>query len=85
MCYNWYLYQFSIQAVPNTDILKNCISVAIIIDDMIINTYHGCLAKFDLARHMLNLAGKCLVTGHYHKPCCVAQNFENFAVHKQSG
>ena len=52
---------------------------------MIINTDHGCLAKFDLARHMLNLAGKCLVTGHYHKPCCVAQNFENFAVHKQSG
>ena len=27
------------------------------------------LAKFDLARHMLNLAGKCLVTDHYHKPC----------------
>ena len=39
------------------------------------------LAKFNLARHMLNLARTCLVTGHYHKPCCITQNFENLVVH----
>ena len=33
------------------------------------NVYKICLAKLDLAGHTLNLAGKCLVTGYYHKPC----------------
>ena len=28
-----------------------------------------CLAKFDLAGHMLSLSRKCPVTGHYHEPC----------------
>ena len=26
---------------------------------------------FDLVGQMVNLAGKCLLTGHYHKPCTI--------------
>ena len=42
------------------------------------------MAKFDLVGHMLSLAGKCPVTGHYHKPCIYTQKFQKlikFYVH----
>ena len=38
MCYNWYLYQLSVQAVLITNIIKNGISAVDIIADLIIGT-----------------------------------------------
>ena len=38
MRYNWYLYWFSVQAIPITDIVKNGISATNIIADLIIST-----------------------------------------------
>ena len=44
-------------------------TVLMIITENCLDIHYLCLAKFNLARQMLNLAGKCLVTGHHHNPC----------------
>ena len=42
------------------------------------NAQKICLAKFNLAGHMLILGGKDPVTGSYHKPCTGRQNYPSF-------
>ena len=49
---------------------ENCPDIHILLQTPLY--IESCVAKFDWARgYMLNLAGKYLVTGHYHKPCII--------------